>query len=152
MEKSIRTWPALLMIILVTILLFSPLFAALPSAFEEDKSGNDLAELQAMLSGEHRGSSYSTGSTGGTDIYSSSQPVQTPLGPSYDPPYKNVFQNDTYFGDFLKQLYGAAIPEANQTWSEVFLNGTLYLNISGKKAENPNGHFIKPILIDEPDF
>lgn len=152
MEKSVRTRSILLLMMLALILLFSPLLAALPLAFEEDRSGNDLDELQAMLSGEHRGSSYSTGSTGGADIYSSQQSVQAPLGPSYDPPYKNAFQNDTYFGDFVKQLYGATIPEANQTWSEVFLNGTLYLNISGKKAENPNGHFIKPILIAEPEF
>ncbi len=151
MKKGMRTRLVLLMMLAVIslLLLVSPIFLALPSAFEEDRSGDDLDELEAMLSGEHRGSSYGTGET---EPYRSSQPVQALLGPSYDPPYKNAFQNDTYFGSFIQQLYGAPIPEINQTWSELFLNGTLYLNISGKKAEKPNSHFIKPILIEEPDF
>jgi hypothetical protein len=153
MKKGMRTRLVLSTMILAVILLILPIFLALalPSAFEEDRSGNDLDELEAMLSGEHRGSSYGTEGTN-TNLYSSSQPVQAILGPSYDPPYKNAFQNDTYFGDFIRQLYGASTPEINQTWSEIFLNGTLYLNISGKKAEKPSGHFIKPILIEEPDF
>lgn len=134
---------------ITVVLQFSPSFVALPSAFEVDRSGDELGELEAMLSGEHRGSSYGTG---GIQPVSSSQPLQALLGPSYDPPYKSIFQNDTYFGAFIQQLYGAPIPQINQTWSEVYLNGTLHLSISGNKAKKTNNHFIKPILIEEPDF
>lgn len=145
----------MIMLVVILLLLFSPIFSALPSAFEEDRSGNDLDELEAMLSGEHRGSSYGTGEAkaySSSPSSSSPQQVQAFLGPIYDPPYKNAFQNDTYFGSFIQQLYGATIPGVDQAWSEIFLNGTLYLNISGKKAEKKSSHFIKPILIEEPDF
>jgi hypothetical protein len=128
---------------------FLPESASLPSAFEVDRSGNDLDDLESMLSGEHRGSSYSPGET---DLYRSSLPSQAFPGPTYSPPYKSIFQNDTYFGDFIQQMYGTLPLEANQTWSEILLNGTLYLNVSGKKSEKSSTHFIKPILIEEPDF
>ncbi len=146
-RKSARTC----LVLLIMITLFSSLSASLPSAFEEDRSGGDLDELEAMLSGEHRDSSYSQGRT---DLYSSSQPQpqQTFTGPAYDPPYKDIFKNDTYFGDFIQQLDGVLVPGINGTWSELFLNGTLDLNVSEKKAEKSSNHFIKPILIEEPDF
>jgi hypothetical protein len=144
-RKSMRTC----LVLLITIMLFSPLSAALPSAFEEDHSGGDLDELESMLSGGHRDSSYSQGQI---DLYRSSQPLQTFAGPAYDPPYKDVFKNDTYFGDFIQQLDGALMPEINETWSNLYLNGTLDLNDSEKRAEKPSSHFIKPILIEEPDF
>jgi hypothetical protein len=143
-----RTCPVLL----ITIMLFSPLSVALPSAFEENHSGGDLDELESMLSGEHRGFSYSQGQTEQTDLYRSSQPSQTFVSPAYDPPYKDVFKNDTYFGDFILMLDGALAPEINETWNELYLNGTLSLNVSEKKAEKTGSHFIKPILIEEPDF
>ncbi|HSD58866.1 MAG TPA: hypothetical protein VLB04_11860 [Methanotrichaceae archaeon] len=145
MSKSTRTC----LVLLITIMLFSSLSAALPSAFEEDHSGDDLNELESMLSGEHRGSSYGQGQT---DLYRSSQPPQAFTGPAYDPPYRDVFKNDTYFGDFIRQLDGALAPEINGTWNELYKNGTLYLNVSEKKAVKPSSHFIKPILIEEPDF
>jgi hypothetical protein len=145
MRKSMR----ICLVILAIIMQFLPLSAPLPSAFEEDRSGEDLDELESMLSGEHRGSSYSPGET---DLYRSSQPTEAFPGPAYDPPYRNIFQNDTYFGDFIRQLDGSLSPADNQTWSEALLNGTLYLNISGKKTEKSSTHFIKPILIEEPDF
>ncbi|MDM7912262.1 MAG: hypothetical protein QUS09_04120 [Methanotrichaceae archaeon] len=149
MSKRIRTC----LVLLIMIMLFSPLSAALPSAFEEDHSGDDLDELESMLSGEHRGSSYSRSyDQGRTDIYRSSQTPQTFTGPAYDPPYKDAFKNDTYFGDFIRQLDGALAQEINETWNELYLNGTLYLNVTEKKAEKPSRHFIKPILIEEPDF
>jgi hypothetical protein len=137
------------LVILAIILQFLPLSAPLPSAFEDDRSREDLDELESMLSGEHRGSSYGPGET---DVYRSSLPTQAFPGPAYDPPYRNIFQNDTYFGDFIRQLDGSLPPKDNQTWSEVLLNGTLYLNVSGKKTEKSSTHFIKPILIEEPDF
>ncbi len=143
--KSARTC----LVLLITITLFSSISASLPSAFEEDRSGNDLDELEAMLSGEHRGSSYSQRQT---DLYSQPQPPQTFTGPAYDPPYKDIFKNDTYFGDFIRQLEGVLAPGINITWSELYLNGTLDLNVSEKKAKTPGSHFIKPILIEEPDF
>jgi hypothetical protein len=67
-------------------------------------------------------------------------------------PARDVFKNDTYFGDFIRQLDGALAPEINGTWNELYKNGTLYLNVSEKKAVKPSSHFIKPILIEEPDF
>jgi hypothetical protein len=140
------------LVLLITVMLFSPLYVALPSAFEEDHSGGDLDELESMLSGEHRGSSYSQGQIDQTDLYRSSQPSQTFAGPAYDPPYRDVFKNDTYFGDFIQLLDGSLAPEINETWNELYLNGTLYLNVSENKAEKTGSHFVKPILIEEPDF
>jgi hypothetical protein len=140
------------LVLLIVMVLFSSLSAALPSAFEEDRSGDDLDELESMLSGEHRGSSYSQGQT---DFYRSSQPLQplqTFRDPAYYPPYREAFKNDTYFGDFIRQLDGVLAPEINGTWNELYLNGTLYQNVSEKKAEKSSSHFIKPILIEEPDF
>jgi len=147
MRSNTRTC---LIVVIMSMMLLLPASASLPSAFEEDRSVNDLDELESMLSGEHRGSSYSPGET---DLYRSSlPPAQTFPGSAYNPPYKSIFQNDTYFGDFIQQMYGISPPEANQTWSEILLNGTLYLNVSGKKTEKSRTHFIKPILIEEPDF
>src|SRR5512146_341263 len=145
-SKSMRTY----LVLLIMIMPLFPMSAGLPSAFEEDHSGSDLNELESMLSGEHRGSSYSQGQAEQTDLYRSSQPPQTFMGPAYDPPYKDAFKNDTYFGDFVRQLDGTLAPEINETWNALYLNGTLYLNISEKKAEKPSSHFIKPILIKEP--
>jgi hypothetical protein len=149
MRINVRTCTTAIVLLLAMTIQFLPLSASLPSAFEEDRSRDDLDELESMLSGEQGGSSYNQKEM---DIYSPSQPIQAFPGPTYNPPYRDLFQNDTYFGDFIKQLYGHPLPESNQTWSEAMRNGTLHLSVSGKNAERSRTHFIKPILIEEPDF
>ncbi len=119
------------------------------SAFVKDNSGKDLQDLESMLSGEHRGAEY------GQSTSTTYNPPPSPTGPLYDPPYKNLFLNDTFFGDFLRQLDG--LPAANQTnmtWSGMYLAGSPYMgiNITVKPAE-AGRHRIKPILLKEPpDF
>lgn len=141
-----------LLAVVISLLLLLPLSLALPSAFEEDHSGNDLNELEAMLSGEHRGAGYVSGQADQADIYRSSQPSQYPPDPTMDPPFRNLFRNDTYFGVFIRELDGVLAPKTNLTWSEILLNGTLYLNTSGQDAEKVGRHHIKPILVKEPKF
>lgn len=139
---------AFLMIIITLIALASP-SPAKPSAFEKDNSGKDLQDLEAMLSGEHRGAGYAQ------DLLSNQQSSQpSPLGPLYDPPFKNMFFNDTFFGGFLRELGGGpSMPQANLTWPEVLLRGPLYPNTSNiAKPAGTNRHFIKPVLVKEPDF
>ncbi len=113
---------------------------ALPSAFEKDKSHSDLEELESMLTGEHRGSNYPETSV----VYSVPQP--SPARPAYDHPYKDLFRNDTFFGDFVREMDNDTVSQGNQTWAEILLNAT------GQKAVPAGGHFIKPILIKEPKF
>ena len=133
----------------IMIILLLPLSASRPSAFEEDRSGDDLSELESMMSGEQTGTSYGPEEA---DLYLSPVPAQAFPGLDYAPPYSSIFQNDTYFGDFIRQLYGAAPANETQTWSETLQNGTLHLSITGKKNAGSRTHFIKPILIEEPDF
>ncbi len=137
------------LILLAALIIPLSLYAALPSAFEEDLSGNDLSELESMLSGNNSSPLNSPLQTG---QYSLSLPSRTFPGPEYDPPFKSIFENDSFFGDFVRQLDGDTQPVDNQTWIEMLKNGTLYLNITGKGSQKTSGHFIKPILIEEPDF
>lgn len=147
---NIRACPTLLIVIIaLTLIALVPLSPAKPSAFEKDNSGKDLQDLEAMLSGEHRGAGYAE------NAMPNQQPNQpSPLGPLYDPPYKNVFFNDTFFGDFLRELGGGpSTLQANLTWPEIFLTGPLYRNSSNiAKPAGTNRHFIKPVLVKEPDF
>ena len=148
---DMRTCSALLIILAVLplmVILTSSSFAK-PSAFETDNSGKDLQDLESMLSGEHRGAQYAE----------SAQPnqmpsLQSPIGAIYDPPYKNEFFNDTFFGDFLRELGGVpSTTQQNLTWPEVLLTGLPYSNTSTTaKSTSASGHHIKPVLVKEPDF
>ena len=136
MSKGVGFYLAVLMIAAFVL----PLGQALPSAFEKDKSQSDLEELESMLSGEHRGSSYSEATA------TSSAPQPVPSRPDYDSPYKDVFRNDTFFGDFVRQMDNDTMPQDNRTWADILLNAT------GQKAAAAGRHFIKPVLIKEPEF
>ena len=135
-----------LSLLIIAIFFLTPAHAK-PSYFEEDKSGDDLAELEAMLSGEHRGASYTSSRD---DLYSAPQTQPRP-GSFYKPPYQEMFLNDTFFGGFIKQLWGDTTSEESPTWYQIFLNGSLY--VAGS-IEEPDGsrRRIKPILIEEPEF
>ncbi|MGA9097850.1 MAG: hypothetical protein WB392_02850 [Methanotrichaceae archaeon] len=135
---------ACLALLIVIVVLASPSFAK-PSAFEQDNSGKDLQDLESMLSGEHRGAQYAQNEL-------PNQP--SPIGALYDPPYKNVFLNDTFFGDFLREFDAdPSLSRANLTWPERLLTGLPYQNTSTiAKPEGTNRHHIKPILVKEPDF
>ncbi len=133
----------------IMMIQFLPLSASRPSAFEEDRSGDDLSELESMLSGEQTGAPYSPEEA---DMYRPPSTAWAFPGPAYAPPYSSMFQDDTYFGDFIRQLYGGAPANETQTWSETLQNGTLHLSISGRNNAGSRTHFIKPILIEEPDF
>lgn len=74
------------LVLLIAIAAFASPSLAKPSAFVKDNSGNDLQDLEAMLSGEHRGAQYAQ------NAVPNQQPSQqSPLGVLYDPPYKNAF-------------------------------------------------------------
>ncbi len=129
------------------VLLALPALAK-PSAFEKDNSGKDLQDLESMLSGEHRGAEYAQS----TLINQPNQPSH--FGAPYDPPYKNVFLNDTFFGDFLRELGGGpSTLQQNLTWPEILLTGLSYGNASTiAKPAGTSRHHIKPVLLKEPDF
>jgi len=126
-----------------------PTTLAKPSFFEQDNSNNDLKDLEAMLSGEHRGVNY------GPDMNPLYKPAQInshPLGLSYNPPFKESFLNDTIFGSFLKELQSDLMPpQINTTWREIYFSGYPYLdlNTSGKPETRLDR---KPILLKRPDF
>jgi hypothetical protein len=103
-----------------------------------------------MLSGEHRNVNYDLDmnpSINRRKLYNSN-----PLGPSYDPPFKELFLNDTIFEPFLKELQSDLMAsQHNTTRHEIYFSGYPYLdfNTSGK-PETRLGR--KPILLKGPDF
>jgi hypothetical protein len=131
----------------LTFLMLSVLSHSLPSAFEADRSGNDLLELERMLSGEHRGSAYLESG----EIYRAPMPL---LGPQYDNPNKGIFRNDSVFGDFVRMFYGGLTPQTNQTWAENLLNisSSPPPESEAGKAAMFGSHLLKPILVKEPEF
>jgi len=131
----------------LALLMLVILSQSLPSAFEVDRSGNDLMELESMLSGEHRGSAYSDPG----NIYRAPMPL---LGPQYDNPNKGIFRNDSVFRDFIRMFDGGLTSRTNQTWAENLFNIS-----SSPPPESDAGkpgvfgrHLLKPILIKEPEF
>jgi hypothetical protein len=141
-------------ILIIIIALVVPSLAK-PSFFEKDNSDNELQDLQSMLSGEHRGVGYVQGDVlqGETqDItHGGGQSEPSPTGQLYDPPYKNIFLNDTFFGDFLRQFEGDLAPsQMNLTWRERYFAGQLYLDTN--TTVQAGSHQIKPILVKEQDF
>ena len=132
---------------ILALFMLAVLSHSLPSAFEVDRSGNDLMELESMLSGEHRGSAYLEPG----EIYRAPMPL---LGPQYDNPYKGIFRNDSVFGDFVRMFYGGLTPQTNQTWAENLLNisSSPPPQSEAGKAALFGSHLLQPILIKEPEF
>ncbi|MFB3766340.1 MAG: hypothetical protein ACE14P_13990 [Methanotrichaceae archaeon] len=141
------------LILLLAILVLLSLSSAKPSAFEKDTSGSDLKDLESMLSGEHRGAEYAE-SVLPNQMPGQLQSQMSHIGPLYSPPYKNEFLNDTFFGSFLRELWGGpSISKQNLTWPEILLTGLPYQNTSTTaKSSGTSRHKIKPVLVNEPDF
>jgi len=131
----------------LALLMLAVLSQSLPSAFEVDRSGNDLMELESMLSGEHRGSAYSDSA----DIYRAPMPL---LGPQYDNPNKGIFRNDSVFGYFVRMFDGGLVTQTNQTWAGHLLNISSSSTPESEAAKPGvfGSHVLKPILIKEPEF
>lgn len=143
-------------LLIIIAILASPSFAK-PSAFATDNSDKDLQDLESMLSGEHRGAQYAESVLPNqlpSQLPSQLSSQLSPIGALYDPPYKNEFLNDTFFGDFLRELGGGpSTPRANLTWPEILLTGRPYSNTSTTvKPSGTNNHHIKSVLVKEPDF
>ena len=121
---------------------------AKPSFFEQSNSNADLKELEAMLSGEHRGIDY--GLEMGS-LYMSPQVNSTPAGQSYDPPFKDLFLNDSIFGLFLRDFQSELeLPQVNLNSTYFLLSGYPYPNYSGK--QETNRRLLAPILVKKPDI
>jgi hypothetical protein len=135
---------ALSVLVLLMLVILSQ---SLPSAFEADRSGDDLLELESMLSGEHRGSGYSDSG----EIYRAPMPL---LGPQYDNPNKGIFKNDSIFGDFIQMFDGGLTPRTNQTWAENLFNisSSPPPESDTRKPDVFGRHLLQPILIKEPEF
>jgi hypothetical protein len=141
-------------ILLMIIALVVPSHA-LPPFFQSSNSNNELQDLQSMLSGEHRGAAYAQNNIpqGETEDLTTGGLQNEPLtaGPTYDPPYKGTFFNDTFFGDFLREFEEDLAPsQMNLTWRERYFAWQPYLNTSS--TVKAGTHRIKPILIKEPEF
>lgn len=143
-------------ILLITVVLMVPIVPSLakpPSVLVKSNTYQStdapMEDLEAMISGEHRGAEYAQSTT-----QSQQSTASNPTSPIYDPPYKNLFFNDTIFGDFFRLLDGDLAPsQMDLTWREMDLAGHQYLNISAAaKPAEAGRHQVKPILVDEPDF
>ncbi|MCJ7443099.1 MAG: hypothetical protein MUO26_00965 [Methanotrichaceae archaeon] len=136
---------------LILVMLLLPAVLAKPSFFDQSNPDNDLKELDAMLSGEHRGINY------GQDMNSLYEPPQmnsTLPSLSYDTPFKDLFLNDSIFGLFLREFQTEMMPhQINMTLNELHSSRYPYVetNASSLKFENDD-HRFRPILVKEPNF
>jgi len=104
-----------------------------------------------MLSGEHRGAAYTTSRNVSAPAPATQPQTTSAMDGLYAPPYRDIFLNDTFFGDFVRQWRGDAASATNLTWYQIFLNGSIYLAGS---VQQPDGskRRIKPVLIKQPEF
>lgn len=144
-----KGWGPLALSLLAIALLFLYSAGALPSFFEQSSSPNEMDELEAMLSGEHRGATYATGQS--TQASPSTSQITSVMDALYAPPYSDVFLNNSFFGDFIRQWRGETEAAANLSWYQIYLNGSLYLAGSIPQPDGSRRR-IKPILIEEPEF
>jgi hypothetical protein len=112
---------------------------AKPSVVETDKSHNDLDELEALLTGQHPGSSFA----GDGALYKSSRPGPN-LTPVMDLPYMAAFWNDTIFGSFIREWEA---PQFNQTYENGTFNSPIWSSISSVGEAGTISHRRKPILL-----
>jgi hypothetical protein len=137
------------MVLLIALCMLQTISLARPSVLEIDqgkddlKAMSDLDELEALLTGQHPGSSFA----GDAEVYRSSRPGPN-LTPLMDLPYMAAFFNDTVFGSFIKEW---ATPMINQSYEKDILNSPIWNSTSGE-GEAGISHRRKPVLVSEPDF
>jgi hypothetical protein len=80
---------------------------------EQDSKDKDLAELEAMLTGEK------LNETAGVPAYSVPQIAGSSLSDLYAPPYADLFKNDSLFQEWnLLFLGGSVFSLENFTWPD----------------------------------
>jgi hypothetical protein len=120
---------------------------AKPSAVEIDKANKDLGELEALLTGQHGGSSFA----GEGELYRSSRPGPN-LTPVMDLPYKAAFLNDTIFGSFIREWEMGFMSQNNQTYENGTFRSPILNLINAESEADIASKRRKPLLISEPDF
>jgi len=136
--------------LIIALCLLQTVSLARPSVLEIDtgnddlKAKTDLDELEALLTGQHPGSSFA----GDAELYRSSRlgPNLTPL---MDLPYRAAFFNDTVFGSFIREW---ATPMINQSYEKEILNSPIWLSTGAEGEAGIISHRRKPILVSEPSF
>jgi hypothetical protein len=118
---------------------------AMPKVVETDNSKKDLNDLEALLTGQHPGSSF----VGDGTLYKSSQPVPS-LAPAMDLPYMAALWNDTIFGSFIREWEA---PEFNQTDENGTFKSPIWSLISVGSTGGTISHRRSPwLLVSKPDF
>ena len=153
MDKLLRR---ILVVTLSFLVLAGPVATAKPSFFEKKSTGSDLAELDALLSGDHGNANASR------EIYQlyggqvRSIPPNITTGALYSVPYQDYFNNFAIFGDFMGLLDDGNLtpPQINSSWRKMYLDSIAAAapSAKGRMTEVGRPHLLKPLLIDEPQF
>jgi hypothetical protein len=138
------------MVLLIALCMLQMISLAKPSVLEIDqgkddlKAKSDLDELEALLTGQHPGSSFA----GDAEVYRSSRPGPN-LTPLMDLPYRATFFNDTVFGSFITEW---ATPSINQSYEKEILNSPIWYSTSAEGEAGIISHRRKPVLVSEANF
>ena len=145
-----------LVITIAFFVLAGPITTAKPSFFEEKSTGRDLAELDALLSGDHGNAN------GSREIYQLYGGQVRPLQPNittgalYDVPYQDYFNNFAIFGDFLGLFEDVNLtpPQINSSWRQSYLDSIAATapSAKGRMTQAGKSRLLKPVLMDEPEF
>jgi hypothetical protein len=144
-----------LAITLTFLVLAGSIAMAKPSFFKEKDTGSDLAELDAMLSGNLSDANSSR------EIYQlyggQVRPIQpyNATGAPIDVPYQDYFRDNAIFGDFLGLFDGNLTPpQINSTWRKKYLDSIAAAapSAKGRMTQAGRAHLLKPLLINEPQF
>jgi hypothetical protein len=133
--------------IITAVFLLQMASQGMPKAVEIDKSNKDLDELEALLTGQHRGSSFA----GDGEVYRSSLPGPN-LTPVIDLPYKAAFLNDTIFGSFIREWEKGFTSQTNQTYESGIFNSPVWNLLSAEGEAGNVSHRRKPLLVSELDL
>jgi hypothetical protein len=138
------------MALIIALCLLQMISLARPSVLEIDtgeddlKAKSNLDELEALLTGQHPGSSFA----GDTEMYRSSLPGPN-LTTLIDLPYEATFFNDTIFGSFITEW---ATPMINRSYEKEILNSPIWYSTVGEGEAGIISHRRKPVLVGELDF
>jgi hypothetical protein len=138
------------------LVLAGPVATAKPPFFEEKSTGSDLAELDALLSGDHGDAD------GSREIYQLYGGQVRPLQPNitkgafYDVPFQDYFNNFALFGDFLGLFDDVNLtpPQINSSWRKTYLDSIAATapSAKGRMTQAGKSRLLKPLLINEPQF